>query len=174
MQIFDFLCGIDSATGIIVYRWPNWPGTPKLISTDVNIQFFYFRGNSEEHIKENDFISFSVIRKKERGTASLILRTVELLPEKQEQLTLMQLKCRCISAWLNKIHLKISAADGILPGIYGVKPSGADEHLFIENHKKIKAIAAEIIYEFHDRMWLAKTEDEFLDVYNAAIARWVI
>jgi hypothetical protein len=169
---FDFLCGVDADTKLIVYRWANWPYTPVLTSADVNIQFFYFSGQTTDDIKERDFQNFAVLREKISETATLRLRTFEISAEKLSQLKFMQFRCRRIAAWLSKIHLLISGSEGILPGIYGVRPGSREEALYIEHNKKIKAIAAEIIYEFHDHMWLAKTEDEFLDVYNAAMARW--
>lgn len=171
---FDFLCGTDAETKIIIYRWPNWPYTPVLTSADINVQFFYFRGQSVDDIKENDFQSYSVIREKVDEVMMLRLRTFEISEDKKKQLQLSQFKCRQIASWLSKIHLRISGSAGILPGIYGVQPGSVEEKLLIENNKKIKAIAADIIYEFHDQLWLAKTKDEFLDVYNAAIARWII
>jgi hypothetical protein len=170
---FDFLCGIDADTKLVVYRWANWPYTPVLTSADVNIQFFYFSGTAADDIKERDFQTFNVVREKISDTATLRLRTFEISNEKVTELKFMNFRCRRIAAWLSKINLLIAGSEGILPGIYGVRPDSREEALYIEHNKKIKAIAAEIIYEFHDRLWMAKTENEFLDVYNAAMARWV-
>jgi hypothetical protein len=144
-----------------------------LTSADVNIQFFYFTGSAADDIKERNFQDFAVVREKITDTATLRLRTFEISDEKVAQLKFMNFRCRRIAAWLSKIHILISESEGILPGIYGVRPGSREEALYIEHNKKIKAVAAEIVYEFHDRMWLAKTEDEFLGVYNAAMARWV-
>ena len=68
----------------------------------------------------------------------------------------------------------MTASEGILPGIYGVKPGGFEEKLLQDSSKKIKDLAAEVIYEFHDRLWLAESEDELLNIYNAARAKWLI
>lgn len=169
-QLFDFLCAMDRATGVILYRWADWPGNPKLMPTDVDIVFLYHKGYSQEVIKESDFQDFNVIRTRK----ILTLRTKELTDVDLTRLKLNKLKCQKIAAWLNTLYLKMTASEGILPGIYGVKPGGFEEKLLQDSSKKIRDLAAEVIYEFHDRLWLAETEDEFLNIYNAARAKWLI
>ena len=169
-QLFDFLCAMDRATGVIIYRWLDWPGNPKLMPTDVDIVFSYFRGYGEGVIKETDFQDFNVVR----TGKTLSLKINELTDADLTRLKLNKLKCQCVAAWLNTLYLKMTASEGILPGIYGVKPGGFEEKLLQDSSNKIKYLAAEVIYEFHDRLWLAESENELLNIYNAARAKWLI
>ena len=175
VSLFDFLCAVDRDTGLVLYRWPDWPGVPKFIPTDVNIIFVYHREFTTSTITEQDFQEFKVLRIKDvDGRVKLMLRSSEISAVDLGRLKLNKLKCQKIAAWLNKIHLKISASEGILPGIYGAYPGSWEEKLYQENSKKVKEIAAEVIHEFHDRLWLAVSIEELENTYNAAISRWVI
>lgn len=175
MKLFDFLCAVDRDTGVVLYRWPDWPGNPKLMPTDINILFYYHREFSNQPITEANFQDFKVLRKKDTdGRVKLTLEDTAFSESDLERLKLNKQKCLKIAAWLNRIHLKITASDGILPGIYVVKPGSWEEKLHLDNHKKVKEIAAEVIYEFHDKLWLAKSIEELENIYNAATSRWVI
>lgn len=175
MPLLDLLCGMDTATNVIVYAWPNWPGTPKMIPTDINLVFFHFKGYASDPIRGKNFDEFNVVRgTSDDGKLTLKFRQRSLTFEEFQRLTLSKLKCQKISFWLNAIHLRISESEGILPGIYAVTPGSWEERLHQENSKKIKEIASEIICEFHDKLWLAESVTELENIYNAAISKWVI
>jgi len=170
-QWLDFLCAVDRSTQRIVWRWPGWKGYPKMIPADINIVIKNIICEIDVPITEENFQKFQVRLDSFR---KILIDQTELDDTNLAKLQLQKYKCRQISAWLNKLYMKSSEYEGILPGIYLASPGSYEEQLHKDTAKKVATISQELIYEFHDKMWLAQSAEEFNDILQTARSRWLI
>lgn len=170
----NFLCGIDRATNIIVWRWPNWNQWPKMVSVDLDIEIHNFSGLSFDYITENDYDNFAVRREFIDGRWALTRSDITLTPDQVNDLAFKKAKCRAISVWLNRLYQKISESEGILPGIYNAALGSQEEKLLLQRRDKVRFLVQEQVANYHDKLWLATNQEELQEILNTAQARWNI
>jgi len=159
----------DASTRVVLWRQHYWPGWPKMkpATPDILISSFL-----DFHIPAtiDEFNSFSV-----RYYDNNLSITDEYYTDlDRERFCLSKLKCQKIYRWLNTLYKKLTNSQGILPGIHNSILGSYEEQLYIQEEQKVKSLINEIMFEFHDNLWLAKTEDEFNDLFIEATRKWII
>lgn len=173
---YDFLCGYDTITNVVLFRWPGWREYPRFVPCVDCIRFTQVNYTSmAPRYAEVDFAEFQItVSRIETGEVSFKRRVGELTVDDRARIVLSQLKIRELAAWLNSIKLVLYRNNGILPGVFNAIPGTTEHQMMVDASLKCQTLANMVIGEFYDQFWLAEDANQLASVVAAAKSRWII